>query len=204
MLAIRPFKVADLDALYAISLATGHEGGDASHLYKDGRLLGHIYAAPYALLEPNFALVVDDDYGVAGFAVGTPDTAAWLRRLESEWWPSLRAIYEDPGDIPLPEWSADQRRALMIYHPVSPPEQIIERYPAHLHLNLAPRIQGRGVGRRLFAKWMAEAARHGVTATHVGANRANHRAIEFWSRQGFTPLRNPNGSSARTMWMVRF
>ena len=203
MLNIRSFKVADLNALYAISLATGHEGGDASHLYKDGRLVGHIYAAPYALLEPDFALVVNDDYGVAGFALGTPDTAAWTQRLESEWWPSLRAIYEDPGDISLLERSADQRRALMIHRPVSPPGQIMRRYPAHLHLNLAPRIQGRGVGRRLFSEWMAKAAGRGVTATHIGANRANHRAIDFWSRQGFTPLLDSDGSSARTAWMGR-
>ena len=70
MLDIRPFKPADLDALYAISLATGHEGGDATHLYEDGKLIGHIYAAPYALLEPDFALVVEDDHGIAGFALG--------------------------------------------------------------------------------------------------------------------------------------
>ena len=32
---IRPFEPADLEACYAISLATGFEGGDASHLYRD-------------------------------------------------------------------------------------------------------------------------------------------------------------------------
>jgi GNAT superfamily N-acetyltransferase len=203
MLDIRPFRSADLDALYAISLATGHEGGDASHLYKDGRLIGHIYAAPYALLEPDFALVVDDGRGVAGFALGTPDTDAWFRKLENEWWPHLRAIYEDPGDVPSPDWPADQRRAFMIHHPVPPPWQIAERYPAHLHLNLAPRIQGRGVGRLLFSEWMAGAAKRGVKAIHIGANRANPRAIEFWSRQGFTSLPDPDSGSARTAWMGR-
>ncbi len=36
------------DACYSISLATGFAGGDASHLYRDPRLMGHIYIAPYA------------------------------------------------------------------------------------------------------------------------------------------------------------
>lgn len=85
MLEIRLFKSADLEALYAISLATGHEGGDASRLYSDGKLIGHIYAAPYALLEPSLALVVEDEHGVAGFVLGTPDTANWSDRLENEW-----------------------------------------------------------------------------------------------------------------------
>ena len=58
---IRPFARGDLDALYAISLATGLAGGDASAIYDDPRLIGHIYAAPYALLEPRLALVAEDD-----------------------------------------------------------------------------------------------------------------------------------------------
>jgi GNAT superfamily N-acetyltransferase len=200
---IRPFRPADLDALYAISLATGHQGSDASHLYKDGKLMGHIYAAPYALLEPDYALVVEDEHGVAGFAVGTPDTAAWVQRLENEWWPALRAAYEDPSNILSLEWCPDQRRAFMIHHPVPPPRQITERHPAHLHLNLALRMQGQGIGRTLFSVWMTEATKRGVTATHIGANPANHRAIEFWSRQGFRPLPDLSGSTARTAWMGR-
>ena len=44
MIKLRQFRSGDLDALYAISLATGHEGGDASHLYKDAALMGNIYS----------------------------------------------------------------------------------------------------------------------------------------------------------------
>ena len=58
---IRPFDPADLETCYAISLATGFEGGDASHLYRDPKMMGHIYMAPYVCLEPGLALVVEDD-----------------------------------------------------------------------------------------------------------------------------------------------
>jgi hypothetical protein len=37
MIKLRQFRSGDLNALYAISLATGHEGGDASHLYADAK-----------------------------------------------------------------------------------------------------------------------------------------------------------------------
>jgi len=53
MIKLRQFQSGDLNALYAISLATGHEGGDASCLYQDAKLMGHIYSAPYVLLEPD-------------------------------------------------------------------------------------------------------------------------------------------------------
>ena len=83
----RRVRAEDLDALYAISLATGHEGGDASHLYNDPELVGHIYSAPYAVLEPKLAIVVEDRHGVAGFAVGAQNTEEWERLLAAKWWP---------------------------------------------------------------------------------------------------------------------
>ncbi len=92
----------------------------------------------------------------------------------------------------------------MIHHPIPTPSQITQRYPAHLHLNLAPRIQGHGIGRHLFSTWMTAAIVHGVTAIHIGANRANPRAIAFWSRQGFASLPNAVSGSATTAWMGRY
>ena len=143
MLAIRTFRSADLEALYAISLATGHEGGDASHLYKDRKLIGHIYSAPYALLEPRLALVVEDDEGVAGFAVGTPDTGTWQERLEAEWWPKAsptirRSCCEAGGRMvrgPAP------RDTLSIARGV-PLNRLSSSIQPHLHLNLLERDSG--------------------------------------------------------------
>ena len=203
MLVIRSFRSADLEALYAISLATGHEGGDASHLYRDRKLIGHIYSAPYALLEPGLALVAEDDEGVAGFAVGTPDTGKWQERLEAEWWPELRRQYADPAARPAAEWSADQRRANTIHRPQPTPRQVVDLYPAHLHLNLLQRTQGRGAGTRLFSEWMARTSRQGVRATHVGVNSANARAVQFWTKRGFDRLKVEDVGSGRTIWMGR-
>ena len=202
-LEIRQFRPIDLEALYAISLATGHEGEDASHLYEDGKLIGHIYAAPYAALEPHLALVIEDDEGVAGFAVGTPDTERWHNRLEDEWWPQLRREYDDPSTIPSTRWSADQRRAFAIHHPEQPPKQVVDAYPAHVHLNLSPRLQGRGAGALLFTEWMARASGLGIKAMHVGVNRANGRALRFWSKLGFEHLQLADRCPGRTIWMGR-
>src|SRR5690606_19699698 len=77
MVKLRPVLPADIDALYEICLVTGDAGADASALYTDPRLLGQIYAAPYAALEPAHTLVAEDAEGVAGYLVGTHDTAAF-------------------------------------------------------------------------------------------------------------------------------
>ena len=162
--------------------------------------MGHLYVAPYLLLAPGLALVVEDEQGVAGFAVGALDTAAWEDRLEDAWWPELRRRYPDPSDVPPGQRTPDQRRAWMIHHPERTPPAIVARYPAHLHMNLLPRQQRRGVGRMLLARWLALAA---PPAVHVGVNRRNAGAIAFWRRAGFAMLLPDPQPGGRTQWMGR-
>jgi GNAT superfamily N-acetyltransferase len=203
MLKIRPFEPGDLGALYGISLATGLAGGDASALYADSKLMGHIYAAPYALLEPHLALVVEDEDGVAGFAVGTTDTTAWERKLERDWWPSLREQYVRPSEADASGWTHDQRRAFMIHCPAHTPAAVALRYPAHLHMNLLPRLQRRGVGPQLFDRWLLVAGERGRRAMHVAINRDNAGAVEFWGRMGFADLALQGLPEGRTVWKGR-
>ncbi|MBR1148502.1 GNAT family N-acetyltransferase [Bradyrhizobium sp. AUGA SZCCT0431] len=186
MVNVRPLQPRDIDALYAISLATGLAGGDASSLYRDRKLMGHIYSVPYASLQPDICLVAEDDAGVAGFVVGAADTSIWERRLEREWWPQLRRQYPAPDQAHMAGWSHDQRRIFMIHHPKPIPAAVVQSYPSHLHMNLLPRVQGRGIG-----------------PLHVGVNKENVRAIGFWHRLGFVELDIPEARAGRTVWMGR-
>jgi GNAT superfamily N-acetyltransferase len=203
MVKIRPLQSGDIDALYAISLATGLAGGDASSLYADPKLMGHIYSAPYAKLQPDLCLVAEDAKGVAGFIVGTADTVPWEARLEREWWPGLREQYPAPDEARMAEWSHDQRRIFSLHHPKPVPAAVARSYPAHLHMNLLPRLQGHGTGARMFAAWLALAASRGIGPIHVGVNRANARAVGFWRRLGFIELDVPEARGGRTTWMGR-
>jgi len=203
MINIRPYAAPDLESLYAISLATGLAGGDASHLHADPKLIGHIYSAPYACLEPALALVAADDAGVAGYAVGVVDTEAWEARLEVEWWPALRDRYADPIDVDPKSRTSDQRRAFIIHHPGRTPQAVVKRHPAHVHMNLLPRQQRRGVGTALLQAWLELATMGGAPAVHVGVNHANDRALAFWSARSFTPLKLDASDASRTIWMGR-
>ena len=200
---IRSFNEADLDTCYSISLATGLAGSDASSLYRDPKMMGHIYVAPYAVLEPGLTFVVEDAEGVAGFVAGTVDTAAWEERLEREWWPALRRRYPDPVDLPSESLNADQRRATMIHHPSRTPTDVAAKYPAHLHMNLLPRLQRRGTGSLLLRTWLAAARTRGAESFHVGVNRMNTGAMRFWAKRGFAPLALDGASESRTCWMGR-
>jgi GNAT superfamily N-acetyltransferase len=201
MAIIRPILSDDVAALYGLSLATGHEGGDASHLYADPKMMGHIYSAPYAILEPSMCLVLADAKGVACFVAGATDTAAWEDRLEKEWWPQLRQRYSDPFEGAREAWSPDERRASMIHHPPKTPRSVIGPYPSHLHINHLPRAQGAGLGTRLFNEWRELIPGSGVKGIHVGVNSGNQRAKEFWTKRGFANLASKDVPQGRTVWM---
>lgn len=181
MAEIRPYRDADLDELYAICLATGDAGQDATHLYRDPKLLGHVYAAPYGVLAPDCCFVAEDEEGVCGYVLGTRDTPAFEERLEREWWPCLRTRIAKP---PKPATTPDERIERLIHKPDRTPRRIWERYPAHLHIDLLPRLQGRGFGRRMIDRFR-ETVGVGV---HLGVGTRNARAVRFYSAYGFSEI----------------
>lgn len=193
MVTLRSVQPDDLEALYRICLVTGASGQDASSLYNDPKLLGHIYAAPYAVLEPEHSLVAEDSEGVAGYLVGTLDTNRFVALLERSWWPALREHYDDPS---LDLTPADRSRIAAIRQPEINPPPLVARYPAHIHMNLLPRLRGQGIGTALVQQWVAKAQVAGVPGIHLGANAGNTGGIAFWTKAGFTPVE----TIGRTVW----
>jgi ribosomal protein S18 acetylase RimI-like enzyme len=185
---IRPYRPDDLDALYRICLETGDSGQDATHLYRDPMLLGHVYAAPYGTLEPRLAFVLEDQAGVSGYVLGALDTAEFEDRLEREWWPHLRAKYPDPDGLPAEKRTPDQRIAHMIHHPHRTSAELVARYPSHLHIDLLPRAQGGGNGRRLIESLLDALRAQGSRGVHLGVGGANVRAIGFYRHMGFQEI----------------
>jgi ribosomal protein S18 acetylase RimI-like enzyme len=186
---IRPYRPGDLDAVYRVCLRTGRDGDDATPLYRDHRLIGHLHAAPYAVLEPSLAFVAEDASGVGGYIVGTSDSLAFEARLEREWWPALRARYPPPpADVPEDQLTRDQAKAHLIHHPFGTSPEVARDYPAHLHINLLPRLQSGGHGRRLITAFTGALRRRGTRGVHLGVRPANVRAIGFYRHVGFTEL----------------
>ncbi|MCW5720435.1 MAG: GNAT family N-acetyltransferase [Devosia sp.] len=185
MVTLRPYRSSDLEALYHICLVTGDAGRDASALHKDPQLIGHLYAAPYGVLEPDRVLVAEDAAGVAGYIVGTYDTERFAARLEAEWWPALRQRYADTSGLT----EADRGRVAAILRPHVSPADLVAAYPAHIHMNLLERLRGQRVGSRLLQAWRDQAKADGVGGIHLGASAGNSGGVAFWTRSGFVPQR---------------
>ena len=194
MVILRGYRPGDLDALYDICLTTADAGKDASADYSDPQMVGHIYSAPYGVVEPERVILAEDEQGVAGYIVGTFDTPAFAAKLEQQWWPALRARYA----IPSPDWTAaDRQRVAAIKAPEVHPAELVARFPAHIHMNLRARLRGQGVGTQLLTRWVDEARQAGVKGIHLGASSVNTGGIAFWTRSGFVPMIEVG----RSVWM---
>jgi len=201
---IRPAAPSDLHAVYDICLKTGDAGRDATDQYDDPDLIGHVYAGPYVVMDGLISFVAEDDEGILGYAVGAADTRGFEEQLERDWWPFVRQNYPEPTGDPT-SWTMDQRRIWSIHHPAVVPEEIVQDYPAHIHMNLLPRAQGRGIGSRLLDAWLNEAQRQGVSSVHAGVSAVNEAGLAFWTARGFEPVKSVRDSGSRgTIWCGRY
>lgn len=185
---VRGATAADRADLYRICLLTGDAGTDATGLCADPELLGHVYVGPYLALEPQFAFALDDGTGVAGYVLGAVDTDDFEQDCERSWWPALRARYPAPEPSRRACWNRDEELIGMIHHPVPTPGAVLERYPSHLHIDLLPQAQGRGLGALLIGRLLTALAAAGSPGVHLGVSSSNHRARRFYARVGFAEL----------------
>ena len=176
--AIRPYRTADREAIARICLLTAAGGGDATGVYGDDALMPEVYALPYVDYAPDLA-----------FVLGVADTAAFIDWYAREWAPEFRRRHPVPAP-PTPHRPAYTEAQLIADG--GDPERMriaeLDAYPAHLHIDLLPQYQARGLGRRLVDTVRHALAERGVPAVHLGLDPANAGARAFYARLGFHEL----------------
>jgi len=179
--AIRPVALSDVPSLYRICLLTGDAGGDASHLYKDPDLLGHVYAGPYVFYDRDVCFVLTNNGKPCGYIVATKSSNGFDDWTIQHWYPALRRQYAVPDKE---DRSPD---AQIIRHIHAPPvkETFYESHPAHLHIDILPEGQGGGWGRQLISTLIRELKRQGVSGVHLGVGKENTNAVGFYRHFGF-------------------
>lgn len=170
----------------------------------DPDLVGHLWAGPYLAAASDLAWVVDggrragegdpDAPGLLGYVLGCADTRGWEAWCEAEWWPGLRRRHPPGSGTP-----ADRRLVELLHAPPRSPDAVVERHPAHLHVNLLPAAAGLGLGRRLIETLLGALTERGIPGVHLGVAEQNARAIGFYEHLGFTTV----AIDADTRWMAR-
>lgn len=193
--AVREYRPGDLPALYDVCLRTGATGADASGLTDHPRLLGDVYAAPYAAHAPEFVSVLADGSDVVGYVLGVPDTTAYDAWAATSWWPGVRDRYAGVE----PRTALDTGLLTGIRagtYRSDLDDAVLARYPAHLHVDLLPVVQGGGWGRLLLQRFFAQLQAAGSPGVHLGVATANTRARRFYERTGFVELSSSGDASS--------
>lgn len=179
---IRHAAIEDEPRLYEICVLTGDSGQDAITLLDEPGILGDLFVGPYLMYELGLAMVVEDDEGVGGYILGTKDTECFQARCRSDWWPMVCDRYAN-----LRGASVFQRACLEYLHEMEAPQspkEALRDYPAHLHINLLPRLQGRGLGRALMGAFLGHLRKMGSVGAHWGVWHENSGAMAFYRKMG--------------------
>jgi len=183
MAAIRPYRPADRAAVYEVCRRTAAAGADATGVYSDDDLMPDIFAGPYLEFEPDLAFVVDTGQRAAGYVLAVSDTRAFVDWFGREWLPKLaRFEHVEPPQTP------QDAIVDLGYRPERMLVPEVDDYPAHLHIDLLPELQGQGFGRELLRTLLAALHERGIRNVHLAIDPANRAARAFYDRLGFREL----------------
>ncbi len=185
---IRRARPGDEAGAYHVCMKTGNFGKDGEPFYReDPDALGRIFVGPYLAFEPALSLILEDEMGICGYALGAFDSRAFYDRYEREWRPDLCAQFPEPTGDPA-AWTRSEMVHSWYHHPDYTCPEPYADYPSHLHIDLLDRAQGRGYGRRMLEQVMEELRRRGSPGAHLGVSLMNEAAPGFYRKLGFRDL----------------
>lgn len=179
---LRAANIADLPELRRICLETGDSGKDATHLHKLPELVGDIYVAPYVIHEPNFAYALLAENKVVGYLMGVLDTKSFENILVEKYWPIAKAKYEQ---IDFEITPSDQELLAELDKQGFSNQELIKKYPSHLHIDIVESHQSAGYGKSMIAFLLSELKQAGSSGVHLHMSASNDRGRVFYKKFGF-------------------
>ena len=182
---LRSATLADLPALLSICLKTADSGKDATHLHNLPDLVGEIYAAPYAIHEPNFAYVLVASERAVGYVLGALDTSKFESTLVTEYWPHIKEKYQSISTSLLKN---DVELLAELDKQGFGDVAINAQYPSHLHIDIIESHQGLGYGKAMIEHLLKELRNAGSRGVHLHMSATNNRAFLFYKKFGFSEI----------------
>jgi GNAT superfamily N-acetyltransferase len=198
---IRPALPGDEPGAYYVCLKTGDYGKDGEPFYReDPDALGRIFVGPYLKFEPDLSLILEDTQGICGYAFAAFDSREFFDRYEREWRPQLTAKFPKPTGNPA-TWTRAQMVHSWYHNPDYFTPEPYADYPSHMHIDLLPRAQSRGLGRRMMEDLMTKLRARGSPGAHLGVSGANFPAQAFYKKIGFHELIHVGSGNDAVIYM---
>lgn len=175
---IRPLCETDIPAVEHICLATAAPARRKNTREQENTLL--LYNRCYTRTERDFCFVAADETDCArGYILCAPDLARYRAAFAERELKEIRKL--------------GLFRALNARGSFKLQAPFAKEYPAHLHIDLLPEIQGRGIGSQLMQALKEKLTESGVPGVFLCVSSNNTRAVAFYKKHGFAVLRTLPG-----------
>ncbi len=194
---VRPSRSEDREAVREIFRAGGQRGDPLSNYIEEESIPLALFADYHLDYEPEFCFVAEAGGRIVGYAACSADTDRynWMvltrylpRLLLRVFWRMLTLQYHNTSTFRVIYWFLTRSWREI-------PDPPHSRYPAHIHLTLAPDFRGLRVGRQLVDAAAERLTRHGVIGGHAVA-------IEEVGHNAFAPVMGARLLESRpcTLW----
>jgi ribosomal protein S18 acetylase RimI-like enzyme len=198
---VRNYRPGDEAAAYLVCLETGNHGDDGTPFFReDPDALGRIFVGPYLKFEPDLALMLEDEQGVCGYALGALDSRSFYDRYEHEWRPALCAQFPPPTGS-ASNWTRVQAVHHIYHHPDYFCPEPYDQFPSHLHIDLLSRKHRQGFGGQMMNELMNRLRDKGSPGVHLGMSASNDRAYRFYASLGFVELIRQGEGDDQSIYM---
>lgn len=185
MTEIRTFTETDRAGLRELFGRAG-EGARPASLWGHQESEAAVYLDPYMDLEPASLFLAVVDGALVGYLAGCLDGAAFPSESErvEEAVRRYRLILRPKPAAFFACAMVDVVWAALRREPTAEDFDDV-RWPAHLHINVAPEARGTGVAAGLMDRWFDRLKEAGSPGCHLQTLAENTRAVRFFERMGF-------------------
>lgn len=184
LLRIRPYERRDRATVWQLAADTAFFGDPVEAFLDDRTSFCEAFVAYYTDHEPEHLWVAETNGEVVGYVSGGIDS----RRTRAM---TARILSGVIGRLLLGQVRVGRKtlrfcwRGLRAWVRQEMPGVSLVRFPAHLHVNVAAAIRGRGVGRTLLQTCLARFWAKGVPGVHLHTTDHNRVACHLYASVGF-------------------
>ncbi|MFX0090519.1 MAG: GNAT family N-acetyltransferase [Candidatus Hodarchaeota archaeon] len=186
----RQCQKKDQNEIQNVCYQTGYMGEDLTgkDLFNDQRLFGYLFCLYYPRYEAEHGFVAVDTNNnnrIVGYILGSPDSKKQGKQFNRKmvWRIALRLYLFTRWKYP------ESFRAVQSFRKIASqenePGNLYEKYPAHLHIDILPEYQRKGIGSRLMQVFEQHMRDLGVPGIHLGTSNHNTKALPFYKKQGY-------------------
>ncbi len=166
------YETKYLDAIRAINVAvSSHPNRPAD----EKELCRHLYIDYYAFYSAeNCFVALDKNDEVVGYIISEPDFGRYRKHMLEDYLPEAMALREDFGD--------------KIRQEIVPYEKWHDEYDAHLHMDVKPGCQRKGLGTMMLERMLEHLKDIGCKGVMLQVSRKNEKALRFYEKNGMKTI----------------